>query len=65
MAWGGLSMDQVFALMQFVYDNYAAIVGAVTMTLTGLITLAMLIPGEHPDKELQAAVDFIKKLSIK
>lgn len=41
------------------------VIGLIVMVLSGLVGLAMLIPGEHPDKELQAALDFLKRFSRK
>lgn len=39
--------------------------GAISMVLTGLIAISLLIPGEQPEKALQAALDFIKNFSKK
>lgn len=41
------------------------IAGLVGLILTGLIGIAMLIPGEQPEKALQSVLDFIKKFSKK
>jgi glutaminase len=41
------------------------VIGMVVMILSGAVGIAMLIPGEHPDKELQAAIDFLKRFSRK
>ena len=41
------------------------VIGFVMMICSGLIGISMLIPGEHPEKELQAFVEFIKKFSRK
>jgi hypothetical protein len=41
------------------------IIGLVMMILSGVIGICLLIPGEHPEKELQAALDFLTKFSKK
>ena len=41
------------------------VAGLVIMILTGVIGIAMIIPGEQPEKALQKALDFIKKFSKK
>jgi hypothetical protein len=41
------------------------VVGMVSLVLTGLIGIALLIPGEQPEKALQSVLDFIKKFSKK
>lgn len=40
-------------------------VGALTAVLSALIALFLLIPGEQPEKTLQAVVDFLSKFSAK
>lgn len=41
------------------------VAGMVSLVLTGLIGIAMLIPGEQPEKALQSVLEFIKKFSKK
>lgn len=41
------------------------IIGLVLMILTGVIGIALIIPGEQPEKALQAVVDFLTKFSKK
>lgn len=41
------------------------VAGLVIMILTGVIGIAMMIPGEQPEKSLQKVLDFIKKFSKK
>ncbi len=41
------------------------VVGSVMLILSGCIGIALLIPGEQPEKALQQALDFIKKFSRK
>ena len=46
-------------------DNWQNLVGAIVALLSGVIAIAMLIPGDSPEKQLQKVVDFIKKFSAK
>lgn len=46
-------------------ENIFEIVGAVTMILTGLYTIALIIPGDQPDKTLEKILDFTKRFSKK
>ncbi len=39
--------------------------GMVALILTGLIGISLMIPGDQPEKALQAVLDFIKKFSKK
>jgi len=41
------------------------IAGMLILVLSGLIGIFMLIPGDQPEKALQAVLDFIKKFSKK
>ena len=41
------------------------IIGAIIMICGGLITIALIIPGEQPEKFLQGAVEFLTKFSRK
>jgi hypothetical protein len=41
------------------------VIGLVMMILSGVIGISLMIPGEHPEKELQAALEFLKKFSKK
>ena len=45
--------------------NFAEAIGAITLILTGALGIAVLVPGEQPDKFLKGVVDFISKLSVK
>ena len=45
--------------------NFAEAIGAITLILTGALGIAILIPGEQPDKFLKSVVDFIAKISVK
>jgi hypothetical protein len=52
-------------MIEFVIAHGAEIVAAVTTVLSAGIAVAVLIPGEQPEKALQAIVDFIAKISRK
>jgi hypothetical protein len=52
-------------VINFVMQNGPQIVSAVIAVLTALIAIAMLIPGDQPEKQLQAIVDFLAKFSAK
>jgi hypothetical protein len=41
------------------------VLGLLSLVLTGLIGLFMLIPGDQPEKALQAVLDLLKKFSKK
>jgi len=40
-----------------------AILGYLVIALSALLSVALLIPGDQPDKALQKVVDFFKSLS--
>lgn len=41
------------------------IIGALMIICGGVITIAMIIPGEQPEKFLKSCVDFLSKFSKK
>lgn len=41
------------------------VIGFSILIISGLIGIALLIPGDQPEKALQAALDFLKKFSKK
>ena len=41
------------------------IIGQLVVALSALLAIFLIIPGEQPDKALQAIVDFLKKFSKK
>lgn len=45
--------------------NYETIISIIVASFGVAIPIAMLIPGEHPDKEFTAIRDFIVKFSKK
>jgi hypothetical protein len=56
-------MESLIHLVQNV-DLFAWL-GAITALLGAIIAIAQLIPGEQPEKSLQAVVDFLSKFSRK
>lgn len=54
-------MEQVLAIIALLPQYFDAIVAV----LLALIALFILIPGEQPEKALQAIVNFIAKISFK
>lgn len=55
-------MEQV---IPFLIAHGLQILGAVTLILSGLLAIALIIPGDQPDNFLQGVLDFLKKFSSK
>lgn len=51
--------------LSWIIANYEAVLAAVLSLLMAIIAIAMLIPGEQPEKTLQKIVDFLAKFSKK
>lgn len=58
-------MESVISAFNWIAAHYAEICAAVVSVLSGLIAIFAMIPGEQPEKSLQAVVDFIAKFSRK
>lgn len=58
-------MEKVLELAQQVMEQKDIWLPAIIGLLTAAIGLAMLIPGEQPEKALKSAVDFLSKFSRK
>lgn len=58
-------MQTVIEIGKFIIENYQAIIAAIVALLSGIIAVAMLIPGEQPEKTLKTIVEFIAKFSKK
>lgn len=61
-------MNKVIELVSFLQANSAVIlsgigivVGGLISVLTGVVALMMLIPGNHPQTQLQSVIDFLQK----
>ena len=52
-------------IVNWVVANWATVLGGVSAVLTGVIAIAMVIPGEQPEKFLQGVVNFLTKFSKK
>lgn len=52
-------------MLQFIIDHGAEILAAAVAVLSAVIAVSLLIPGEQPEKALQAVLDFLKKISKK
>ena len=53
------------ALVSFVMAHGLEILGGIMLILSGALAIALAIPGDTPDTQLQAIIDFLKKLSVK
>lgn len=58
-------MDKLIQAGQWLVVHGPEVVSAVVALLSGVITIALIIPGEQPEKALQSVVDFLKKFSKK
>lgn len=58
-------MDKLLAVLAFVKLHGLEILGAVDVILGGLIAIALLVPGEQPEKALGGVKNFIAKFSKK
>lgn len=51
--------------LKTIIDKAPEIISAVSLILSGLIAIALVIPGDQPEKTLQGISDFLKKFSRK
>jgi hypothetical protein len=58
-------MEQILALVQVIIEKGPVYIASIVAVLSALIALFLLIPGEQPEKALQAIVDFLAKFSAK
>lgn len=59
-------MQIIQAVMAFLASaDFNAYVVLALGLLGALLAIALAVPGDSPDKQLQAAIDFIKKFSRK
>jgi hypothetical protein len=54
-------MEQVLDILKQIHDS----VPLVIQLLTAIIAIALVIPGEQPEKFLHSVVDLLKKISKK
>lgn len=52
-------------LITWLLANYQMILANLVLIAGALMAIFMAIPGEHPDKEIKAFLDFISKFSRK
>lgn len=58
-------MAQALELLNWIVASGPHLLAAIMSVLGALIALFLLIPGEQPEKALQAALDFLAKFSLK
>lgn len=58
-------MDAIYSVFAFIVAHFNEIITALVGLITALIGIFLIIPGDSPDKQLQAVVDFLKKFSKK
>ena len=58
-------MEWLSSVLAFFQNDFSAYLVAGQAFLAGALALALVIPGEQPDKVLQWLVDLIKKFSRK
>jgi hypothetical protein len=52
-------------IVKFLINNWSELISAIIGVLSAIVALALLIPGEQPEKFLSNVVDFLKKFSKK
>ena len=52
-------------ILNNILNNWQAYLGAVSAVLVAAIAVASMIPGDQPERSLQAVVDFIARFSAK
>jgi len=58
-------MEKVLEIVKMVVQFGPEIVSGVVAILSGVIAIAMIIPGEQPEKALKGVVAFLEKFSKK
>lgn len=58
-------MEKIVEIVGWIVANYALVISAVMGILSGVIGICLLLPGDAPEKQLQAIVDFLSKFSAK
>ena len=53
------------AALAWILANYEALLVGIIGILTGIIGIAMLVPGDQPEKSLKSVVAFLEKFSKK
>lgn len=55
----------ILDILKMVIDKGPEMIGYGAIAFGGFLSIAMIIPGEQPDKFLQSIVDFLNKFSKK
>lgn len=58
-------MEKVLEIVKMVVQFGPEILSGVVAILSGVIAIAMIIPGEQPEKALKGVVAFLEKFSKK
>ena len=58
-------MDKLIEAGQWLVVHGPEVVSAIVALLSGVTAIALIIPGEQPEKALQSVVEFLKKFSKK
>ena len=58
-------MDILIGVSKFIAANWQTLLLGLQGVLVGLIAIFAVIPGDQPEKTLQAIVDVIKRFSVK
>lgn len=58
-------MQTILDGVKFISENYQVMINAVIGLLSGVIGIALLIPGPEPERTLQKVVDFLQSISKK
>lgn len=58
-------MDKVLEIGKWLLANYSILITALVGLVSAALAVAMIIPGDQPDKFLQKCVDFLSKFSRK
>lgn len=53
------------SVLNWIVENYQAVISIAVGLLSSVVAIALLVPGDEPEKSLQKVVDFISKLSKK
>jgi hypothetical protein len=55
----------ILDILKMIIDKGPEMIGYGAIAFGGFLSIAMIIPGEQPDKFLQSIVDFLNKFSKK
>ena len=58
-------METVIGIGKFLLEHWEKLLSAVVALLSAATAIALIIPGEQPEKFLQSIVDFLAKFSKK